>query len=296
MACSRSAFSFGTSAVCQVSPRARSHSTARCAGRPARPSLHGRVSRSRSALRRVEVGRRRRAAPPACSSASSRIWRSIRARSIATGRLARPEGRDDRGDASRRRARCRPTCASTGASQVCVAEAGLAAPGLARLRVVLAVAAVGECAVVAEPSTADALEQAASRSSAVPLRRSPAAGLRAPDLLDPRPQLVGDGRVGPPGRRPARLVPAAVPPDPAVVERVHEDQPDAVAARPGLAAELLGAHGAEGVALEQADRDGRSSPGSISSVCGGSGRRRKPEGGMAAGVVVAGRTSPRSRR
>jgi len=45
-----------------------------------------------------------------------------------------------------------------------VAEAGLAAPGLARVGMVLAVAAIAERPVVAEPPTADAHEQATPAS------------------------------------------------------------------------------------------------------------------------------------
>jgi hypothetical protein len=47
-----------------------------------------------------------------------------------------------------------------------------------------------------------------------------------------------------------------VPPDPAVVERVHEDHPDAGGGKAGLVLELHRAHVAQGIPLEQADSDG----------------------------------------
>ena len=82
------------------------------------------------------------------------------------------------------------TWASTGVLPGLIAEAGLAAPGLARVGVELAVTAVGERAVVPEPPTTDAREQAAEEVDPVPVLRSPAPGLGAPDVLHPRPELV----------------------------------------------------------------------------------------------------------
>jgi len=45
------------------------------------------------------------------------------------------------------------------------------------------------------------------------------------------------------------------PADPAVVDRVHEDHPDPRLREADLGGEVLGAHVAQGIALEQADRD-----------------------------------------
>ena len=67
--------------------------------------------------------------PAACSSASSRIWRSIRALSIATGWRLEPRAATT--DAMVSSSSAMPaTWASTGVSQVSVAEACLAAPSL----------------------------------------------------------------------------------------------------------------------------------------------------------------------
>ncbi|MHB8397788.1 MAG: hypothetical protein ACYDCI_02500 [Candidatus Limnocylindrales bacterium] len=51
-------------------------------------------------------------------------------------------------------------------------------------------AAIGERAVVAELPTAHAFEQAAEQVDPIPVLRSPASGLGAPDLLHSRPQFV----------------------------------------------------------------------------------------------------------
>ena len=117
-------------------------------------------------------------------------------------------------------------------------------------------AAVGERAVAPDPPSADALEEAPEEVDPIGALRPAAAGLWPAHILDPRPQLVGDRRVAAPRRRLARLV--AAPPvaaDPAVVERVHQDHPDPALGQPGLLGEVLRAHVAEGVALEQADDD-----------------------------------------
>ncbi|MBI2764218.1 MAG: hypothetical protein HYX54_10870 [Chloroflexi bacterium] len=100
--------------------------------------------------------------------------------------LLRPEGRDDG---------CHGDIVERDASHLGqhrrlpgrVAEAGLTAPGLARVGVVLAVAAVGEGAVVAELPTTDASEKAAEQVDSIPVLRSPTAGLGASNLLHSRP-------------------------------------------------------------------------------------------------------------
>ena len=79
--------------------------------------------------------------------------------------------------------------------------------------------------------------------------------------------------------------------DPAVVERVHQDHPDAALGETRSPPRVLRAHVAEGVALEQARRRSPIVSGSISRMCGGSAERRKPRPGVAARVVAAGRTS-----
>ena len=119
-------------------------------------------------------------------------------------------------------------------------------------------AAVAERAVVPDTEAAHALEEAAQEVDAVVALRSPAAGLGSPDHLNLGPQIVRNRRVGTPGRRTSRFILAAVPPDPAVVERVHEDHPDPRRGEPGLRRELRRAHVAEGVSLEQGDGGGAS--------------------------------------
>ncbi|MHB8671995.1 MAG: hypothetical protein ACYDAD_15795 [Acidimicrobiales bacterium] len=169
--------------------------------------------------------------------------------------LVRPERRYDR---------CEGDVVEHDASDLCqhrrlpgrVAEAGLTAPGLARVGVVLAVAAIGERSVVPQLATAHAFKEAAQQVDTIPVLRSSTAGLGTSDSLHPRPELVGDGRRCPPWCRSARLVRAAVPPDPAVVERVHEDHPDACPGEPRLGLELHRAYVAQRVPLEQAHNDG----------------------------------------
>jgi hypothetical protein len=117
-------------------------------------------------------------------------------------------------------------------------------------------AAVGEGAVVPQLPPAHAFEEAAQQVHAIPVLRSPAASLGASDLLHSSPQLVGHRRPRPPRCGTARLILAAVPPDPAVVERVHEDHPYPRGGETGLRLELRRADVAEGISLEQADSDG----------------------------------------
>jgi len=151
--------------------------------------------------------------------------------------------------------------------------------------VLLAVAAIGERAVVPETSTTDAFEEAAQEVDAVPVLRSPAARLHAPDLLDPRPQLVRDRWCRPPWGGLARLVLAAVTTDPSVVERVHEDHSDARCGEARLHLELRRAHVAEGIPLEEPDHDGHPVRVDLEGV-----RRLHPspkaEGGVAARIVL----------
>lgn len=94
--------------------------------------------------------------------------------------VVRPECGDDRrhGDVVRRNA------GDLGEDQpfpCLVAKASLPPPGLAGRCVKLAVAAVGEGAVVPELPSAHAFEEAAQQVDAIPVLGSPAAGLGAPD-------------------------------------------------------------------------------------------------------------------
>jgi Transposase IS116/IS110/IS902 family. len=92
----------------------------------------------------------------------------------------------------------------------------------------LSVATVGKRAIAPDASTADALEQAGEQVDSIAVAGSPTPGLAPPDILDPRPQLVGHRRVRSPGGRPALLIQAAMAADPAVVERVAQDVADAI--------------------------------------------------------------------
>ncbi|HEX5015117.1 MAG TPA: hypothetical protein VFV72_13275 [Candidatus Limnocylindrales bacterium] len=131
------------------------------------------------------------------------------------------------------------------------------APGSAGVDVELRHAlGVAHAAIGADPPPARALEQAGEEITAAAVVRTTAARLRPPDGLDSCPELVRHGRARPPRRRLQRLaVTPAVSPDPAVVQRVHENHPDPGLGEPGLLREVLGAHVAEGVPLEQANRD-----------------------------------------
>ncbi|HWP63892.1 MAG TPA: hypothetical protein VNO86_10525 [Candidatus Binatia bacterium] len=141
-----------------------------------------------------------------------------------------------------------------------VAVAGLLTPRVAWARVELPMASVSERPVALESPAASAEEQPAEQVHPGPAMRPSALGPGAPHFLDPRPQLVGHGWVRPPGGGLAALaVGPSVPPDPAVVQRVHQDHPDAAGRKAGLGLELGGAHVAQGVPLEQRHRcpDGR---------------------------------------
>jgi hypothetical protein len=78
---------------------------------------------------------------------------------------------------------------------------------------------------------------------------------------------------------------AAVPPDPAVVERVHEDHPNPRGGETGLCLELGRTDVPEGVSLEQAHDDGHALGVDLEGV-----RRLRqasePEGGMAARIEL----------
>ncbi|MDA8201337.1 MAG: hypothetical protein M0Z49_00965 [Chloroflexi bacterium] len=103
--------------------------------------------------------------------------------------LVRPERRDDRGhgDVVQRDA------SDLGQDRPfpgLIAEASLATPGGTRVGMELAMTAIGERAIVPQLPTTDAFEEAAEQVDAIPVLGSPAAGLGAPNLLHPRPQLV----------------------------------------------------------------------------------------------------------
>lgn len=134
-----------------------------------------------------------------------------------------------------------------------IREAGTWSPVSAWLGVELAVATVGERPVAPEASPANALQEARQQVDAPGLVRSPTARLALPDVLDPGPQLVGHRRVQSPRRGFPRLIGAAVTADPAVVERVYQETPDARGVEARLVGQLGGADRPEGIALEQAD-------------------------------------------
>ena len=68
-----------------------------------------------------------------------------------------------------------------------ITEASFLAPRLARGRMELAMTAVGEGAVIAQPASADAFEQPTQQVNVGLVLRSPTSGLGAADLLDARP-------------------------------------------------------------------------------------------------------------
>jgi hypothetical protein len=120
----------------------------------------------------------------------------------------------------------------------------------------LAVSAVGERPVAPDPTSADTLEEAFEQVDPVGSPRPAGARLRPAHVLYPRPQLVRDRRIATPRGTLARLAPAPpVAADPAVVDRVHEDHPDPALRQSSLLGEVLRAHAAEGVTLEQGDDD-----------------------------------------
>jgi hypothetical protein len=202
MAWIRSAFSFGTSAVLEGLAEGAQPLDRAMAGRPGLCAPR-RVPRSRSALRRGQV----RVVAEAAAGVLQRELAHLAldpGRSIATGGWFDPRAATtwrhggvverDAGDLGEDRR-----------LPGLVAEAGLAAPGLARLGVELAVAAVGECRRCGA-AAADALEEAAEQVDAVAVR-VPRPGLGASDVLDPRPQLVRTRAGSPARRRSPRLVP-----------------------------------------------------------------------------------------
>src|SRR6267154_4298365 len=116
-----------------------------------------------------------------------------------------------------------------------------------------AMSPVGEGAVAPDATPAHALEEPRQEVDPVSAPRSPAPGLAAADLLYLRPQRVRDRRIGPPRCWTSGFVRPAVAADPAVVERVHQDHPDARLGEAGLGREEPRADRSERVAREQTD-------------------------------------------
>jgi hypothetical protein len=68
-----------------------------------------------------------------------------------------------------------------------LAEPRMRAPGVARVRMELAVAAIGKRAVAADASAADAFEQPSEQVDTPSVTRTGASELGPPDILDPGP-------------------------------------------------------------------------------------------------------------
>jgi hypothetical protein len=147
----------------------------------------------------------------------------------------------------------------------------------------LAMTTVGEGPVAPDATPADALEQPREEVDPLSAARSPAPGLRPADFHDPGPEGIGDRRVGPPWSGSAGLVRAPVAADPAVVERVHEDHPDATLGESGLGGKQPRADGPERIAREETDRGPDRRRVDLEGV-GWLGRAPEAEGGMTAGI------------
>ena len=107
-----------------------------------------------------------------------------------------------------------------------------------------------------DPPAAAALQEAGKHVEATAVARSPTLCSRPPDVLDPSPEIVRDRWIEAPRCWPAILARATVSTDPAVVERVHQNHPDACGGKPCLRLKLRRAHAPERIPLEQADDDG----------------------------------------